>query len=592
MDAYPNKSSRRVIISEIEEYAARKAGIQLINGFSEIRESPGTITGGPRVAGFMESHDLRDWYLPLKSGASMSWSTHPVPNSSLNKAGFVFSTGFGNGSPLPQPSGKWKVYVNGRYALSVRAVKHSQKWSEGDCTLVFTANRIESAEPFGSICLSSIITADSFAAFGPAILTVPMSWIHPGKPAEIRIEASPEVDSERWLHLAAAPSIIMSEDIYKAIDLLASVNRYHADSQGIYFGDIHTHSGEADGHDGYSVGCGMASRRSNYEYAKGPGGMDFYALTDHEWQVHPDKIGAYMGLADEYNEDGSFVSLPAFEFTSLLYGHRNVYFRDSGGTIINSMRGWSGLSHDPDLAVSPDELWNALDGVGIPSITIPHHPSATSHPCSWDFYNPKYDRLVEIYSSWGSSEYYGDFPRGVSDRYRTLNVRDALKRGLRMGFAGGADGHDGHPGDAQSPVIKHHHIFHHLGSGLTAVLCGELTRHGVFDALHDRRCYATTGVPILLSFNINGAMMGSEIPPLQDGKLPVLQVKCIGTNGISQIRIMKNSTVAATVLCNGEFDTELEWVDTAYSNKEPANYYIRVIQKDYESAWSSPIWIG
>jgi hypothetical protein len=161
-----------------------------------------------------------------------------------------------------------------------------------------------------------------------------------------------------------------------------------------------------------------------------------------------------------------------------------------------------------------------------------------------------------------------------------------------MGFVGGADGHDGHPGDAQSPVIKHHHLFHHLGSGLTAVLCDELTRHSVFDALHDRRCYATTGVPILLSFNINGSMMGSEIQALQNGKLPVLQVKCIGTNGISQIRIVKNSGVVASISCNGEFETELEWVDTAYSNKEPANYYVRVIQRDYESAWSSPIWIG
>lgn len=592
MDAYPNKSSRRILASEIIDYAAKMTGALLVNGFSCIANMDGARAGSGKIAGFMETIDLRDWYLPLKEGCAIEWMSEPIPKTNLGRIGFLFSTGFGNGSPLPQPSGKWNIYVNGKYVISIRLVKHSQKWTEGECSIAFTANRIETAEPFGSICLSSIVTNESFAAFGPAILVIPMKWLKEGEPAHIRIEASEGTNSTRWLHLASTPSIMISADIYPAIDLLASDRRHISNGNNVYFGDIHTHSGEVDGMSDMSIGCGMGSRRSNYEYARGPGGMDFYALTDHEWQVHQDRIADYMGLADEYNSDASFVTLPAFEYTSLLYGHRNVYFRESGGTIINSTRGWGGPTLDPQLAVTPEELWALLDSNGVPAITIPHHPSATSHPCSWDFYNASYDRLVEVYSSWGSSEYYGDFPRGVSDRYKTLNVRDALSRGLRMGMVAGADGHDGHPGDAQSPMIKHHHLFHHLGSGLTAVICSELSRSSIFNALYKRRCYATTGTPILLSVILNGTEMGSEIGPLDHRENLVLRVKCIGTNGIDHLRIIKNGRVAETVVCHGEHEVELEWQDKAYSNSEKAFYYVRVTQKDYESAWSSPIWVG
>ncbi|MHB1001585.1 MAG: DUF3604 domain-containing protein [Armatimonadota bacterium] len=592
MDAYPNANDRRLIIPEIEKHIADKTNSTLVYGFSEILETGDAIVGGERVAGFMETHDRREWYYPLSATHGLSWNTQPVPATSLPYVSFLFSTGFGNGSPLPQPSGSWDVYVNDRHAVSIRVVKHSQLWHGDQCSLAFAANRIESAEPFGSISLSSVITDESFAAFGPALLTVPSSWLQLGTKAQIRVESRAEAESKRWFHLATTPMIVNCADIYQAVDLLTTNRIPKVGQYNVYFGDIHTHSGEVDGCDDYSQGCGMGSRKENYDFARGAGGLDFYALTDHEYQINENRISDYMELADNYNEDGRFVCLPAFEFTSLLYGHRNVYFKDSGGTIINSTRGWGGPTFDPDKAVSPEELWSALDEVGVQSITIPHHPSATSHPCSWSFYNPKYDRLVEIYSCWGSSEYYGDFPRGVSDRYRTLNVRDALKRGLRMGFAASADGHDGHPGDAQSPMIKHHHIFHHLGSGLTAVLCNDLTRASVFDALYNRRCYATTGVPMVLSFDINGMIMGSEIPSLPNGQPPVLNIQCKGTNGIDHIRIVKNGTVAETIFCHGEHEYQYEWVDSKYAAGDICNYYIRIVQVDKESAWSSPIWIG
>jgi hypothetical protein len=233
-----------------------------------------------------------------------------------------------------------------------------------------------------------------------------------------------------------------------------------------------------------------------------------------------------------------------------------------------------------------------MEATGVPFITVPHHPSAASHPLNLDFHDPRYDRLYEVYSCWGSSEYYGDFPRGVSDRLPSGDLRDALRRGQRFGVIASSDGHDGHPGDAQSPLVKHHHIFHFCGSGRAAVLAHSLTREGVFDALHARRCYATTGPPIALQVTLNGAPMGSELPMLDAGKRPLLQIACRATNGLTEVRIVKNATVVHTVPCHGQFRTEVEWQDADYDPVGPSSYYVRVVQKDRESAWSSPHWIG
>ena len=379
-------------------------------------------------------------------------------------------------------------------------------------------------------------------------------------------------------------------DIYRALELLAGMPR-RAGAHYVYFGDIHTHSGQVQDEIA-DRGCGIGSREDNYAYAMGPGGMDFYSLTDHEWQIDPGKAGEYFDLADKHNRPGRFVCLPGYEFTSLLYGHRNVYFRDSGGRLVASTHPHGLPTRDPAAAVSPQHLWRELDAGGVDYITVPHHPNSTSHPCSWDFYNPRRDRLVEVYSSWGSSEYYGDQPRGVSDRYRTLTVRDALARGLRLGMIASSDGHDGHPGDAQSPLVKHHHIFHHLGSGLAAVLADELTRPAMFDALQQRRCYATTGTPIVFDFEVDARPMGSELSPMPAGGRPVIRVDCQGTNGIDHMRIVRNGQVAHTAWCHGEWDAQLEWEDPVPHGEGPTSYYIRVVQVDGESAWSSPVWVG
>jgi hypothetical protein len=384
---------------------------------------------------------------------------------------------------------------------------------------------------------------------------------------------------------------MQTTDIWAAVDVLTGDHRPRAGDYPVFFGDIHTHSGQVL--DACSnEGCGMGSRRENYEYAREPGSLDFYALTDHEWQIDPHRTDEYLALADEYNEDGRFVCLPGFEYTNLLYGHRNVYFRDSGGLVFNTNVDWGHPTLDPAKCNTPRDLWAALERTRVRFITVPHHPSATSHPLNLDFHDPRYDRLYEIYSSWGASELDRDFPRGVSDRFPSGHFQDALRRGQRYGVIASSDGHDGHPGNAQSPLVKHHHLFHFCGSGLAAVLAPDLARAEVFDALYARRCYATTGVPIILDFTVCDAVMGSELPAMAPGRVPQIRVSCTGTNGLEQIRIVKNGRTVHALPCFGQRIFHGEWEDETYDSESPASYYVRALQVDRECAWSSPVWIG
>ena len=134
---------------------------------------------------------------------------------------------------------------------------------------------------------------------------------------------------------------------------------------------------------------------------KVPAGLDFYALTDHEFQVNTEKADEYFALADKYNQDGRFVCLRGYEFSNILYGHRNVYFRDRDAAMICNNKVNNALGMDPKTVRTPDELWSELEATGFKFMTIPHHSSAASHPLTWEFHSARYDRLVEIYSTWG-----------------------------------------------------------------------------------------------------------------------------------------------------------------------------------------------
>jgi hypothetical protein len=109
----------------------------------------------------------------------------------------------------------------------------------------------------------------------------------------------------------------------------------------------------------------------------------------------------------------------------------------------------------------------------------------------------------------------------------------------------------------------------------------------VFEALGDRRCYATSGAKIGLWFEVAGLPMGEEIPVTESVPFRLvvagtaeIESLALVTNGGKEIRLEAGS---ASVDAHGTLP--------APPDGRWAYYYARVVQVDGHVAWSSPIWL-
>ena len=188
----------------------------------------------------------------------------------------------------------------------------------------------------------------------------------------------------------------------------------------------------------------------------------------------------------------------------------------------------------------------------------------------------------EIVSCHGAYERPGVGPIGTrGDDKDGQFVAHALDAGLRFGFVGGSDGHglNWHHGVCR---MKDSHR-----SGLTAVLAQDVTRDAVFEALKDRRCYATSGAKIGLWFEIAGVPMGEEIPVTESVSFTVIVQ---ATSDISALSLVTNLGREISLEAGTRF-VEARGTLPVPPEGRWAYYYVRVVQEDGHVAWSSPIWL-
>lgn len=220
---------------------------------------------------------------------------------------------------------------------------------------------------------------------------------------------------------------------------------------------------------------------------------------------------------------------------------------------------------------------------------------------------PEYERLVEIYNAWGSSECMPEEgnPRPIASQGKKGvkavakgSVLAALKANHRFGFVGGglddrgiyADFYDG-------DQIQY-------SPGLTAILAPKHARDAFLQALHQRRCYATTGERIILGLFLISEPMGSELSTAERPGLRVnrhLTGYVAGTAPLKTVEIIRNGEVLNSLDVEGDFleftyddlDPALEVALPGGEGEKPPFlfYYLRVTQEDEHMAWSSPIWV-
>ena len=227
---------------------------------------------------------------------------------------------------------------------------------------------------------------------------------------------------------------------------------------------------------------------------------------------------------------------------------------------------------------------------------------------SFDFkdFNQEFERVVEIYNSWGSSEctkkegnprpIKGPAKTGIQEAEEGSAVQ-ALLTNKRFGFvAGGLDDRGSYADFFEGEQEQY-------SPGLTAIIATEHSRAALYEALYNRSCYATTGERIILGIYLAGFPMGSETNTLDKHGLNInrhLSGYVAGTGKLKTVEIIRNGKVLTV------FKPENHQLEYTYDDMSPLTevvidakdgkppfvfYYLRVTQEDGHIGWSSPIWV-
>ncbi|RJS84807.1 DUF3604 domain-containing protein, partial [Candidatus Bathyarchaeota archaeon] len=322
----------------------------------------------------------------------------------------------------------------------------------------------------------------------------------------------------------------------------------------LYWGDIHCHSkisadveGEVD---------------EILFYARDKAGLDFCAVTDNDCYILPMSNSDWHLLnhfSEMFNSPGKFIVFSGYEWTSrdtdgLPYNHRTVLYLTDDQPIFR----WT----EPDSR-HIDDLCRCIERTN--GILSAHHQR-------WRIGNCDREKNVEVCSGWAV---YIDDPECIHRH---------LREGYKLGFLGGGDSHRRNPG---------------LCGALTGVFAKRFTREDIFEAISNRRVYATNGSRIFIDFRINDAFIGEEC--ISKDK-PKIKVRVEATKRPVKVDIYRNGELIHSVRENKE-KISFSYIDRECP-KGKSFYYITVLQHEkvpsYPSnvavakgnrAWSSPIWV-
>ncbi|MFT4552717.1 MAG: hypothetical protein ACI9S8_001343 [Chlamydiales bacterium] len=365
---------------------------------------------------------------------------------------------------------------------------------------------------------------------------------------------------------------------------------FHETDQNVFWGILHGESERVDSSENIE---------SCLRHFRDDKALNFFSSSSFESaEETPNDVWKLVSqnIAD-FNEDERFTSFLGFQWHGDNKGEglrHLVYTKDN-----------------KPLLRKKDSKYNSLNKIYksfTPSdmISIPSFSMGNGMGCNFDNFNPDFERVVEIYNAWGSSECSekegNSRPitcdkKGVKESPEG-SVQRALQQGLRFGFvAGGLDDRGGFMDFFDSDQEQY-------SPGLTAIISVEHTRDGLLDSLYKRSCYATTGKKIIMEFSLAGNPMGSEISTSDKPGLIVNRHLCgfvAGTGEIQSVEVIRNGTVIKTLVPE-EYHFEFTYDDMEKLQNvvlQPKDkkqvpfvyYYLRVKQADGHIAWSSPIWV-
>ena len=457
----------------------------------------------------------------------------------------------------PDGTGRWTVAaqdacppikLTGNRAVGLRAIVARANAADGELRV-----RLKPEDAFGNVAQEGPAEADLLGDDGTPLGRVELQ---PGRAEEasVRVPAS-----EQWQRLTAST---------KDGAIYARSNPFGPSlvpDCELLFGEIHGQSGLCDGTD---------SPAELYEYARLAAGLDFAAVTSHDFQLTLRDWDEVRRATEAAHRPGEFVTFLGYEWSGATRsgGDNNIYYFDDGPLVYSAR--WNGHpawdAAEGQVEGSRD-LRQTIAQLGARrAMVVPH---CGGRRCNFDFYDPAVMPLFEIHSCHRSYEHV---------------ACEAIRRGLRFGFIGGSDDHRGALGDSH-PAARERFFSSH--SGLAAVYARDLTREALWEAFFARRTYATNGVRIALAVEVDGAPMGSDVEAPAGARL-TLAFRAVLDGWLDRVDVLRDDAVLQTL--EGEENQIDEFAGKVgiEATAEPHAYWVRVSQTDGGRAWSSPIWVG
>ena len=362
----------------------------------------------------------------------------------------------------------------------------------------------------------------------------------------------------------------LESEMTKRAQLAVGKRRYQ-----LYWADMHCHSGltaDAEGeHDELMV------------YSRDRGRLDVVVFTNNDfiYDVPLTQYEYVLGnfFASCFSKSRRFISLPGYEWTSRVPGvagaldsdsanytwpyknksypnHRSVIYPPTGGPAVRY--------HEVHNSI--DTLNKAVSRAG--GITFTQHDRfrTSGHAVEVG---------MELTSGWRN------YIARVPDLFH-----DPLKAGARLGFVANGDTHRRAPG---------------LSGALTGIYASELTVEAIFEALRNRRCFATNGSRILVDARANGIFMGQDV--MLNGDVVNLTLHSIGTRPIVSAVLIRDGEEIKRFSGNGKREIKLSYRDQKLSSGTHW-YYWRISQAQDAPvlpgnmmaayghlAWSTPNWV-
>lgn len=314
----------------------------------------------------------------------------------------------------------------------------------------------------------------------------------------------------------------------------------------LYFGLLHAHTNLSDG---------QGSVDEAFSYAAQVENLDFFAVTDHSNSLDETEWAAGNGAAQAVTTE-DFLGLFGYEMTwqeTQRIGH--IVTLGTDGFLSRDQEEYS------NPATALEAYYRTL--TGLPgSVSMLCHPGkfyGDFH--SFGHYSWEYDRSVQLLEVLSGQE------APSWEQYTK-----ALDAGWHLAPSANQNNHNGFWGDASS--VR------------TVVLADSLTEASLFDAIRNRRVYATEDSDLHLYYDLDGQIMGSILSRADNPEITLLAYdptdEAIGT-----VEVVTEGGLVLATETGAKNDVYL----TISAPCGYRYYYLRITQPDGHRAVTAPVWV-